>query len=110
MMEHLKNGLLISSLAVNAVVVVFVLILTQTSYLDVPLAAYSHKKNCEQDFDQVLKQADKLPGENQTQAKQLYASVVCQKDAVTGRALTGDDFTKALKQLQGQVGMPSEEQ
>lgn len=102
-MEHLKSMLLTASLLANAAAIAFVVVLTQTAYFDVPLAAYSHQKNCVSDFDSVLKQADALPAANRDQAKQLYASVICQKDFQTGQPLANQDFTKALQLLQNQV-------
>jgi hypothetical protein len=105
--ERIKTGLLVASLLANLAVVIFALVLTQTHYLDLPLAAYSHQKNCQQDFDQVLGMADKLPAEQQAPAKQLFASVVCQKDYQTGRELTGQGFEDVVKQLQGQVAVPT---
>jgi hypothetical protein len=98
-MEKLKNGLLVVSLLANVAAVIFIIMLTKTSYLDVPLAAYSHQKNCVQDFDSVLKTADKLPADSRDQAKQLYATLVCQKDYQTGQSLTGDNFSALFQQL-----------
>jgi hypothetical protein len=99
-MERFKTVLLISSLLLNAVFVAFALVLNFTPYLDVPLAAYSHQKNCERDFDQVLAMGDRFPEEQRAQVKQLYATLVCQKDAQTGRPLTEQDFTKLFNQLE----------
>jgi hypothetical protein len=105
-MERLKTALLIVSLLGNIAAIAFILILTQTSYLDLPLAAYSHQKNCEKDFEQVLKLADKLPADQKSPAKQAFASIVCQKDYQTGRPLSDQDFAKMFQQISGQVSAP----
>jgi hypothetical protein len=102
-LEHLKTVLLIGSLLLNIGLIGFLVVLHFTPYLDVPLAAYSHQKNCERDFDQVIKMGDKLPEQQRTQAKQLYATLVCQKDYQTGRALADTDFTRMFEQFKGQL-------
>jgi hypothetical protein len=106
-MGHVKTILLIVSLLGNLATIAFIVVLTQTHYLDLALAAYSHTKNCERDFDKVLGMADSLPPEQRAPTKQLFASVVCQKDYQTGRDLGGQNFDAVFKQLQGQVETPA---
>jgi hypothetical protein len=102
-MEHVKSVLLVGSILLNIVFIAFVVILQFTPYFDIPLAAYSHTKNCEKDFEDVLKMADKLPAEQQAPAKQAFASILCQKDYQTGRPISDQNFSAILKQLQDQA-------
>jgi hypothetical protein len=100
MMEGLKDGLLALSLLANAAFVIFILVLQFTPYLDIPLATYSHQKNCEQDFQSVLKMANQVPADQRETVKQLYASVICQKDYQTGEQIGANSFSQIIKQLE----------
>jgi hypothetical protein len=103
MMERLKSGLLIVSLVANALAIAFILILVNTTWLDIPLASYSHYKNCDRDFASVLKIADNVPVEERDTAKQAFSAIVCQKDFKTGQQIGPQNFDSILKQLENQA-------
>ncbi len=94
-----KTVFLVLSVLLNFGFIGFFLVLHFTPWFDIPLAAYSHQKNCERDFDSVIKMADKLPTGQREQAKQLFGSVLCQKDYRTGEPVNDQTFSNLLKSL-----------
>jgi len=101
-MKPLPFIALVVSVLINIITTVFIVVLVATPLFNIPLAAYSHYKNCEKEFDKVLEQTDSLPAEHRDQAKQLFGQIVCQKDYKTGQPLTEQDFGTLLNQLESQ--------
>lgn len=99
-MNTFKTVALIISLALNLLTLAFIIILVATPWLDIPLAAYSHQKNCGKDYDTILQYTQKVPAQYQGEAKQLYASIVCQRDSSTGQPLPQPDFNQLQKLLE----------
>lgn len=102
-LQTFANIILIPSLLLNFGVIVFICVLVFTPLLDLPLAQYSQYKNCDKDYNAILKYIDNVPPDFRAQAKQLYAGVVCQRNSMNGQPLDQQQFNSLFQMLQQQA-------